>query len=166
MCGINGILSFNKSISIIDRLEKMNLMIYHRGPDEDGFYFDELIEYKIGLAMRRLSIIDIKTGEQPIYSEDRTKIIVFNGEIYNYQILKECLLNKGCVFNTNSDTETNTNNFNKKRRINEHTKVSQIKKYKSTEELLEEEYIENKSINKLQDVLQFSCQTKQNVYIL
>ena len=105
MCGINGILSLNKSINIIERLEKMNFKIYHRGPDEDGFYFDKLIEYNIGLAMRRLSIIDMKTGEQPIYSEDRTKVIVFNGEIYNYQILKEYLLSKGCVFNTNSDTE-------------------------------------------------------------
>ena len=105
MCGINGIVSYNKSISIVDSLNKMNFAIFHRGPDEDGFFCEDLNYYKIGFSMRRLSIIDLKSGQQPIYSEDKTKVIVFNGEIYNYQTLKEQLIIEGFEFKTNSDTE-------------------------------------------------------------
>ncbi|PUU91028.1 asparagine synthase (glutamine-hydrolyzing) [Halanaerobium sp.] len=70
-------------------------------PDEDGAF----INNNIGLGMRRLSIIDLDTGSQPIFNEDKTLVIVFNGEIYNYKSLKKDLLNKGHTFYTDSDTE-------------------------------------------------------------
>jgi len=79
----------------------MNQAIAHRGPDEDGFY----VQKNVGLAMRRLSIIDLKSGQQPIYNSDKTKAIVFNGEIYNYQALREDLEKRGHQFYTKSDTE-------------------------------------------------------------
>jgi asparagine synthase (glutamine-hydrolysing) len=82
-------------------LERMNRAIVHRGPDDDGFYLNE----NVGLAMRRLSIIDLASGKQPIHSADRTKWIVYNGEIYNYQELRTDLANRGHKFYTNSDTE-------------------------------------------------------------
>ncbi|TSC70728.1 MAG: asparagine synthase (glutamine-hydrolysing), partial [Parcubacteria group bacterium Gr01-1014_46] len=73
----------------------------HRGPDDDGFYVDK----KVGLGMRRLAIIDLKTGRQPITSPDGKLIIFFNGEIYNYKELKKELEQRGYKFKTNSDTE-------------------------------------------------------------
>ena len=79
----------------------MNLSIRHRGPDEDGFYIKE----NVGLAMRRLSIIDLASGQQPIHNTDRTKWIVYNGEIYNYQEIRKDLDARGHRFYTNSDTE-------------------------------------------------------------
>jgi asparagine synthase (glutamine-hydrolysing) len=75
--------------------------IRHRGPDDDGFY----VNGPVGLAMRRLSIIDLKGGRQPIHNQDRTAWIVFNGEIYNYLELREKLEKLGHTFYTNSDTE-------------------------------------------------------------
>ena len=75
--------------------------IRHRGPDDEGFYFDG----PVGLGMRRLSIIDVKGGQQPIHNADRTAWIVFNGEIYNYLELREKLEKLGHTFYTNSDTE-------------------------------------------------------------
>ncbi len=75
--------------------------IVHRGPDDDGFYVNE----NVGLGMRRLSIIDVAHGKQPIHNADETKWIVFNGEIYNYQELRTGLEKRGHVFYTNSDTE-------------------------------------------------------------
>jgi asparagine synthase (glutamine-hydrolysing) len=75
--------------------------IRHRGPDDDGFYFNG----PVGLGMRRLSIIDLKSGKQPIHNQDRTGWIVFNGEIYNYLELREKLEKLGDTFYTNSDTE-------------------------------------------------------------
>ena len=82
-------------------LEAMNRAIIHRGPDDDGFYVHE----NAGLAMRRLSIIDLASGKQPIHNADRTKWIVFNGEIYNYRELREDLEKRGHTFYTKSDTE-------------------------------------------------------------
>lgn len=79
----------------------MNEAIRHRGPDDDGFYFSD----GVGLAMRRLAIIDLKRGQQPIHNEDRTAWIVFNGEIYNYRELRERLEKLGHHFYTDSDTE-------------------------------------------------------------
>ena len=79
----------------------MNEAIRHRGPDEDGFYFSD----GVGLAMRRLAIIDLKSGQQPIHNQDRTASIVFNGEIYNYRELREQLEKLGHEFYTDSDTE-------------------------------------------------------------
>jgi asparagine synthase (glutamine-hydrolysing) len=101
MCGITGIVRADKAP--IDRhlLEQMNGAIRHRGPDEDGFYLDD----GVGLAIRRLAIIDLKTGQQPIHNRDRTKWLVFNGEIYNYRELREKLEKLGHEFYTNSDTE-------------------------------------------------------------
>jgi asparagine synthase (glutamine-hydrolysing) len=105
MCGINGFLAINKAENISEQLEKMNNLIIHRGPDANGEFVAIEDQYSIAMGMRRLSIIDLNTGNQPIYSEDLSKVIVFNGEIYNYQILKNQLINQGCKFKTNSDTE-------------------------------------------------------------
>lgn len=82
-------------------LRHMNSQIRRRGPDGEGYYFDG----QVGLAMRRLAIIDLDGGHQPIYNEDRTACIVFNGEIYNYQRVRSDLESKGHRFYTNSDTE-------------------------------------------------------------
>ena len=79
----------------------MNDAIRHRGPDDDGFYFGD----GVGLSMRRLSIIDLKTGHQPIHNQDQTAWIVFNGEIYNYRELRAKLEDLGHKFYTDSDTE-------------------------------------------------------------
>lgn len=105
MCGINGLLALNKLENLSEQLTVMNNLIIHRGPDADGEFVVFEDQYSIAMGMRRLSIIDLNTGDQPIYSEDLSKVIVFNGEIYNYQILKDQLINQGCVFKTNSDTE-------------------------------------------------------------
>lgn len=76
-------------------------LIKHRGPDSEGFYTND----KVALGFRRLSIIDLEGGNQPIFNEDQTKLVFMNGEIYNYQLLKEDLLAKGHHFTTDSDTE-------------------------------------------------------------
>ena len=101
MCGICGIVSFGAPPDL-ELVKKMNGLIVHRGPDDEGYYRDE----RAALGMRRLSIIDLSTGHQPIANEDGTVQIVFNGEIYSYQALREELKAKGHVFKTNSDTET------------------------------------------------------------
>jgi len=75
--------------------------IAHRGPDDVGYY----VEGQVGLGFRRLAIIDLKSGHQPLSNEDGTIWISFNGEIYNYQELREILLGKGHVFKTQTDTE-------------------------------------------------------------
>lgn len=80
----------------------MNQQIIHRGPDDEGYFIEE----NVGLAMRRLSIIDVKTGHQPISNETGTVWIVFNGEIYNHQQLRSELQAKGHHYRTHSDTET------------------------------------------------------------
>lgn len=102
MCGITGIFHFNKE-KPVDRikLNKMTDIISHRGPDGKGYFVDK----NIGLGHRRLSIIDLNTGDQPMYSEDKKKVIVFNGEIYNYIELRTELKKKGYHFYTQSDTE-------------------------------------------------------------
>ncbi len=100
MCGISGVIE--PSIKHKDKvIEAMVSRIIHRGPDEDGFYVDK----NVGLGMRRLSIIDLSTGHQPITSEDENLLIFFNGEIYNYLELKKNLLEKKYKFKTDSDTE-------------------------------------------------------------
>lgn len=101
MCGITGFVNANGDAVDRSILERMNHAIFHRGPDEDGFYVHE----NVGLAMRRLSIIDLASGQQPIYNANRTKAIVFNGEIYNYQSLRDDLVQRGHNFYTKSDTE-------------------------------------------------------------
>jgi asparagine synthase (glutamine-hydrolysing) len=101
MCGIVGFIARSGAA---DRsvLERMNAAIVHRGPDDDGFFIDG----SAALAMRRLSIIDVAGGKQPIHNEDRTKWIVFNGEIYNFQEVRDDLEKRGHRFYTKSDTET------------------------------------------------------------
>ena len=101
MCGIAGIVRNDGKPVDEQLLARMNNAIRHRGPDEDGFY----INGSVGLAMRRLAIIDLKSGQQPIHNQDRTSWIVFNGEIYNYLELREKLEKLGHTFYTNSDTE-------------------------------------------------------------
>jgi len=105
VCGINGFLVKTNLIDSMGQLSLMNKLIFHRGPDSHGEFFDVMHDYTIAMGMTRLSIIDISNGNQPIYSEDKSKVIVFNGEIYNYQNLKNQLIAEGCVFKTNSDTE-------------------------------------------------------------
>jgi asparagine synthase (glutamine-hydrolysing) len=105
MCGINGFLTANKKIQVSDRLATMNNLIFHRGPDSYGEFIFNENNFSIAMAMRRLSIIDLHSGNQPMYSDDQSIVIVFNGEIYNFQILKEALVTQGIVFKTNSDTE-------------------------------------------------------------
>lgn len=101
MCGIVGFAYEEKRPAEREILEKMNHAILHRGPDEDGFFLKD----NVALAMRRLAIIDLAGGQQPIFNSDRTKAIVFNGEIYNYQALRKELIENGHKFYTNSDTE-------------------------------------------------------------
>src|SRR2546422_5821623 len=101
MCGIVGIVENNNALVDQALLTRMCQAIEHRGRDDDGFYFNE----GVGLGMRRLSIIDVKGGQQPIHNQDRTAWIVFNGEIYNYRELREKLEKLGHTFYTNSDTE-------------------------------------------------------------
>ncbi|HKU73876.1 MAG TPA: asparagine synthase (glutamine-hydrolyzing) [Pyrinomonadaceae bacterium] len=101
MCGIVGIVRNDGKPVDEQLLARMNGAIRHRGPDEDGFY----VNGSVGLAMRRLAIIDLKSGQQPIHNQDRTSWIVFNGEIYNYLELREKLEKLGHTFYTNSDTE-------------------------------------------------------------
>lgn len=98
MCGFVGFVgkSGNK-----DTIKKMAKIIEHRGPDSDGYYISD----KVSLGFRRLSIIDLDNGSQPIYNEDKDKVIVFNGEIYNYQDLRKDLEEKGHIFASNTDTE-------------------------------------------------------------
>lgn len=103
MCGICGIISTKQSEqNHSERAKKMNAAIHHRGPDESGFYSDQ----HCSLAMRRLAIIDLKHGQQPIFNEDKSICIFFNGEIYNYQELRSDLIKNGHRFKTDSDTET------------------------------------------------------------
>ncbi len=99
MCGIAGI--FNPEGPHLQTLKQMAGAIAHRGPDDEGF----LVQGPMGLAHRRLSIIDLSTGRQPISNEDDTVFIVFNGEIYNFPVLKSELEAKGHVFRTSTDTE-------------------------------------------------------------
>ncbi len=101
MCGIVGFVNAHSQTANREILERMNHCIIHRGPDEDGFFVKE----NVALAMRRLAIIDLKGGQQPIFSTDRSKAIVFNGEIYNFQELKKDLETRGHQFYTNCDTE-------------------------------------------------------------
>jgi asparagine synthase (glutamine-hydrolysing) len=102
LCGICGVFEYKNQNKIDkDALGKMSSVIEHRGPDDEGFY----TESSIGLGMRRLSIIDLATGDQPIHNEDESIWIVFNGEIYNFLELRTDLEKKGHRFYTACDTE-------------------------------------------------------------
>lgn len=101
MCGIAGFYLNGREASR-GLVERMNRLILHRGPDQDGFF----VEGGCAIGMRRLSIIDLGTGKQPIANEDESLQVVFNGEIYNYHELRSWLESRGHRFRTNSDTET------------------------------------------------------------
>ena len=101
MCGICGIINFNGEKATKDQLQKMTNGMVHRGPDDEGIF----ISNNIGLGMRRLSIIDLETGHQPISNEDKSIWTIMNGEIYNHIELRKELIKKGHIFKTNSDTE-------------------------------------------------------------
>ncbi|HMG66138.1 MAG TPA: asparagine synthase (glutamine-hydrolyzing), partial [Chitinophagaceae bacterium] len=102
MCGITGVVYLNKEREVAPAvLKKMADIIYHRGPDDEGYYINQ----NVGLGFRRLSIIDLSTGHQPLANHNDSIYIVFNGEIYNYQEHRENLKQKGYVFRTTTDTE-------------------------------------------------------------
>src|SRR5215472_12943729 len=102
MCAICGIVNFNLADRVDGAIvEKMNATLAHRGPDDEGYF----IEGAVGLGHRRLSIIDLSGGQQPIFNEDGSAVIIFNGEIYNYRDLTAQLEAAGHVFRTRSDTE-------------------------------------------------------------
>ena len=99
MCGFVGFCS--KNVKDRNVIKEMNNQIIHRGPDSDGYYFDKDVNF----GFRRLSIIDLHEGSQPILNEGGDIAIIFNGEIYNYQELREDLVAKGYKFKTHTDTE-------------------------------------------------------------
>ncbi len=104
MCGICG---FLQSLPIADEnvLKKMNDQILHRGPDDEGFYYNK----RVGLAVKRLSIIDLNTGHMPLPSYSKNSWITFNGEIYNFKELRNDLIDKGYKFRSGTDTEVIVN---------------------------------------------------------
>jgi asparagine synthase (glutamine-hydrolysing) len=102
MCGICGKVMFDPAGRVPKALLKsMADAMAHRGPDDEGFY----VSHQVGLGFRRLSIIDLGGGHQPLSNEDQTIWVIFNGEIYNFQALRRDLITRGHVFRTNSDTE-------------------------------------------------------------
>lgn len=103
MCGIAGYISFKNTISE-HQLKQASLLMEHRGPDAAGFYFSD--DKTVGLAHRRLSILDLSTtANQPMFSTDGRYCIVFNGEVYNFKDLRRQLVDKGSSLKTSSDTE-------------------------------------------------------------
>ncbi len=105
MCGIAGIVTFDPDVQVDPAaLERMGGALRHRGPDDSGIYLNPA--RKAGLSFRRLSIIDLEGGHQPMTSEDGSCWLVFNGEIYNFQELRKALITRKHVFNTRSDSET------------------------------------------------------------
>jgi asparagine synthase (glutamine-hydrolysing) len=108
MCGIAGLVSPDTNLSLPDVLRSMAGAIAHRGPDDEGFLDARTRDgvYRIGLAHRRLSIIDLSTGHQPLGNETGSVQIVFNGEVYNFESLRDELVALGHAFRTRSDTET------------------------------------------------------------
>src|SRR5579875_1643110 len=102
MCGICGILHLDSRAPVeASLIRRMADTIRHRGPDDEGYY----ISGPVGFGFRRLSIIDLSTGHQPMSNEDSSVWIVLNGEIYNYQDLRAGLLARGHIFKTHTDTE-------------------------------------------------------------
>lgn len=105
MCGICGFLG--KADSRTKVIQKMTDLITHRGPDSSGYFVDKTIS----MGFRRLNIIDIDGGKQPIYNETNNLVITFNGEIYNFKELKQELILKNHVFYTDTDTEVIIHGF-------------------------------------------------------
>ena len=105
MCGLCGFTG--RVAERDDVLRRMTDVITHRGPDSAGFYKDN----KISMGFRRLSIIDLEGGHQPIYNEDKSLVLMFNGEIYNHKELREELKELGHTFYTNADSEMLVHGF-------------------------------------------------------
>lgn len=104
MCGIAGQISLAAHAPVdADEVVAMVRRLIHRGPDDEGFFIDP--RRRVGLGMRRLAIIDLVSGQQPVFNEDRSVLCVFNGEIYNFQELRRQLERKGHRFRSNTDTE-------------------------------------------------------------
>src|SRR5262249_44423279 len=101
MCGIAGLIDLRGRPADRSVLERLCACLVHRGPDEEGFHF----QGPVGLGQRRLSIIDLSGGHQPLANEDETVWVSFNGEIYNFQELRTDLQQRGHHFATESDTE-------------------------------------------------------------
>lgn len=110
MCGISGYWDIEKKLNkekLKSTVQTMNECIKYRGPDEEGIYQKD----SFCMGMRRLSIIDLKSGSQPVFNEDHSIAVVYNGEIYNYKKLRKELIEKGHTFVTNTDTEVITHAF-------------------------------------------------------
>src|SRR4051812_11893862 len=103
MCGICGVVASSGDAVDTGALARMTGVIRHRGPDDDGFYVDD--DRAVGFGFRRLSIIDVEGGHQPLANEDETVWVVFNGEIYNFHALRDELARSGHRFATDADTE-------------------------------------------------------------
>src|SRR5213595_4126144 len=102
MCGIAGIMDLSGRRPVpVGAVQAMAQAIFHRGPDEDGF----LERPGLALASRRLSIVGLADGRQPIANEDRTVSVVFNGELFDYAEMRADLMRRGHVFRTHADTE-------------------------------------------------------------
>ena len=101
MCGICGVIGSTDPEPTQSVVRQMLGQMHHRGPDDEGIFVDD----SVALGMRRLSIIDLGGGHQPVFNEDRTVVVVFNGEIYNFQELRTTLESRGYHFRTESDTE-------------------------------------------------------------
>src|SRR5947209_9163978 len=100
MCGVAGVLDADGPIEP-ELTRSMCATLVHRGPDSSGFFEED----GVSLGVARLAVIDIETGDQPIFNEDRSLVLVCNGEIYNYRELREELIHRGHRFRTHSDTE-------------------------------------------------------------
>ena len=105
MCGIAGIFLFNQDYSdMLMSVKGMTSVLSHRGPDDSGYFFNE----RVALGHRRLSIIDLSdNAKQPMFNEDHSLALVFNGKIYNFKELKKFLIAKGHFFKSNSDSNEN-----------------------------------------------------------
>lgn len=101
MCGISGIFTLKPKGDEGDIVKMMNQCLAHRGPDDEGVYIGK----NMFMGMRRLSIIDLEGGHQPLFNEDKSLVLILNGEIYNYIELREGLIKKGHIFQTDSDAE-------------------------------------------------------------
>ncbi|QSO52372.1 asparagine synthase (glutamine-hydrolyzing) [Alicyclobacillus curvatus] len=101
MCGICGIFRGRENPVAMDELQKMTDTMMHRGPDDSGY----MVDGDIGLGFRRLAIVDLEHGHQPMTNENRTVWVVCNGEIYNYKSLRNQLMRRGHIFTSNTDTE-------------------------------------------------------------
>ena len=102
MCGISGIVDLRERREVdVTLLSAMNSALSHRGPDGDGFH----VEPGAGLGHRRLSIIDLEGGRQPLYNEDESVVVTYNGEIFNFREVEVELLARGHHFRTRCDTE-------------------------------------------------------------